>query len=196
MPAKSHHPSVKFATYGRCPYTTRANRRCRSLLLDPDARFCPRHAYLRSTPDDYHVILSNRAHRFRCAHGINNSLADLYAHVAGGAISPRRASTLAYITSLLLRTLPAIEKEPSFACYRPVHPRNLPVSTDEPGDSPTATLSNAKLIAGNYSHNMCDLITESVVPLITSDFSGGESMGADGVDTRNYSVTVAPSTRM
>lgn len=76
MPAKSHHPSVKFATYGRCTYTTQANRRCRSLLLDPDARFCPRHAYLRSTPDDYHVILSNRAHRFRCAHGINNSLAD------------------------------------------------------------------------------------------------------------------------
>lgn len=91
-------------------------------------------------------MLFNRAHRFRCAHGINNALTDLYAHLAAGVISPSRASTLAYISSLILRTLPAIEKEPSFACCRPIHPRNPPGPTgeqiDEQSETQTAVVSS------------------------------------------------------
>jgi len=40
--------------------------------------------------------------------GINNSLAHIFRLLAGGHISTRRATGLAYISSLLLRTLPAI----------------------------------------------------------------------------------------
>ncbi len=121
MPTNSHQPAAKLETFGRCRYLTATNRRCRSLLLDPDANFCPRHACTQAMPDDLRNLLTNRAHRFRCAHGINNSLADLYGFVAAGVITPRRASSLAYISSLLLRTLPAIEKESALPCYRPIH---------------------------------------------------------------------------
>lgn len=48
---------------------------------------------------------------FQDPQGINHSLAALYKLLASGQISPRRATGLAYIASLLLRTLPAINSQ-------------------------------------------------------------------------------------
>jgi hypothetical protein len=56
--------------------------------------------------------LTCQAAGFQDAQGINNSLGALYNLLAEGRISPRRASVLAYISSLLLRTLPAIDNDP------------------------------------------------------------------------------------
>jgi hypothetical protein len=55
--------------------------------------------------------LTERAFRFQNAQGINHSLGALYTLCAQGRISPRRASTLAYISSLLLRSLTAIDTD-------------------------------------------------------------------------------------
>ncbi|HEY4817535.1 MAG TPA: hypothetical protein VIH67_08885 [Candidatus Acidoferrum sp.] len=57
------------------------------------------------------VALSQNACRFQNAQGVNHSLGALYTLLAQGRISPRRASALAYISSLLLRTLPAIDAD-------------------------------------------------------------------------------------
>jgi hypothetical protein len=48
---------------------------------------------------------------FQDPQGINHSLAALYKLLASGQISPRRATGLAYIASLLLRTLLAINSQ-------------------------------------------------------------------------------------
>jgi hypothetical protein len=45
------------------------------------------------------------------ARGINHSLGALYTLLAEGRISPRRASTLAYISRLLFRWLTAIDND-------------------------------------------------------------------------------------
>lgn len=96
----------------RCQYRTATGRQCCSIAVDPDSSFCARHA--RSEPDDsedFSAALTDRAYRFQNAQGINRSLGTLYTLCAQGRISPRRASTLAYISSLLLRTLPAIDND-------------------------------------------------------------------------------------
>ena len=96
----------------RCQYRTATGRQCCSLAIDPDSSFCARHAASEpSDSEDFSVALTQQACRFQNAQGINHSLAALYALLARGRISPRRASTLAYISSLLLRTLPAIDAD-------------------------------------------------------------------------------------
>jgi hypothetical protein len=104
-------PSSDF-TEERCQYRTATGRQCCSLAVGPDSSYCARHAASEpSDSEDFSVALTQRACRFQNAQGINHSLAALYALLARGRISPRRASTLAYISSLLLRTLPAIDAD-------------------------------------------------------------------------------------
>ena len=66
-----------------------------------------------SKPPDsrnFSALLTENASDFQDPQGINHSLAALYKLLASGQISPRRATGLAYIASLLLRTIPAIDK--------------------------------------------------------------------------------------
>jgi hypothetical protein len=60
---------------------------------------------------DLASALTGNSEQFQTAAGINRSLAELYTLLAQNRISPRRAAVLAYISNLLLRTLPAIEHE-------------------------------------------------------------------------------------
>lgn len=53
--------------------------------------------------------LTLHSQKFQTAQGINFSLRNLYFLLAKNQISTRRAAILAYISSLLLRTLPAID---------------------------------------------------------------------------------------
>jgi hypothetical protein len=104
-------PSSDF-TPERCQHRTSTGRQCRSVVVDPDSSFCTRHAA--SEPDDSEdlsLALTEKACRFQNAQGINHSLGALYTLCAQGRISPRRASTLAYISSLLLRSLTAIDND-------------------------------------------------------------------------------------
>src|ERR1700688_3875446 len=94
----------------RCQYHTPTGRQCACLIQDPQSKFCPRHSESPST-DTYNFadLLTEHAEDFQTPEGINHSLAHLFRLLAGGHISPRRATGLAYIASLLLRTLPAIK---------------------------------------------------------------------------------------
>jgi hypothetical protein len=82
------------------------------MSVDPDSSFCARHAA--SAPgdsEDLSAILTYKTYGFQNSHSINRSLGALYKLCAQGRISPRRASTLAYISSLLLRSLTAIDND-------------------------------------------------------------------------------------
>ena len=126
----------------RCQYRTPTGRQCCSPVVDPDSSFCARHAA--SEPDDsedFSVALTERACRFQNAQGINHSLGALYTLCAQGRISPRRASTLAYISSLLLRSLTAIDTDlypkagrPGFDAHGQPVPAQIIVPSDDAGE--------------------------------------------------------------
>jgi hypothetical protein len=103
-PAPGHH---------RCLYLSATGRKCRNWVLDPRAMLCPRHMQAQPNgPDDFSLQLLHRACNFQYAQGIHDSLRHLYILLASDAISPRRAAVLGYLTSLLLRTLPAVYNDP------------------------------------------------------------------------------------
>src|SRR5260370_35734008 len=119
-------PSSDF-TPERCQRRTPTGRQCRSVVADPSSSFCAAHAA--SEPgdsQDFLAALTEKACRFQNAQGINHSLGALYTLVAQGRISPRRASVLAYISNLLLRTLPAIDTD--------LHPHARRPGFDASGD--------------------------------------------------------------
>ena len=96
----------------RCQYRTVTGRQCCLPIVDPNSSFCARHASSQpSESENFLAPLTARACRFQNAAGVNYSLSALYALLAQGRISSRRASALAYISSLLLRTLPAIDTD-------------------------------------------------------------------------------------
>jgi hypothetical protein len=125
-------PSSDFTTE-RCQYRTATGRQCCSMVADPEGSFCARHAA--SEPgdsEDFSAALTERACRFQNAQGINHSLGALYTLAAQGRISPRRASVLAYISSLLLRSLIAIDNDLYPKAGRPgFSPSGEPVVQDD-----------------------------------------------------------------
>ncbi len=137
----------------RCQHRTPTGRQCRSVVADPGSSYCAAHAA--SEPgdsQDFLAALTEKACRFQNAQGINYSLGALYTLLAQGRISPRRASVLAYISNLLLRTLPAIDTDlyphagrPGFnAKGEPVSQENLGATDDEtpPEESPKSSKPN------------------------------------------------------
>jgi hypothetical protein len=117
----------------RCQYRTATGRQCCSTVADPDGSFCARHAA--SEPgdsEDFSAALTQKACRFQNARGINHSLGALYTLAAQGRISPRRASVLAYISSLLLRSLTAIDNDLYPKAGRPgFSPSGKPIVQDD-----------------------------------------------------------------
>jgi len=110
MKAKS---SSRLISSARCQHFTATGRQCASLAGDRSSGLCPRHAAQSQAASadaaNFRQALTRDAKDFQNAQGINNSLGSLYYLLSEGIISPRRASVLAYISSLLLRTLPAID---------------------------------------------------------------------------------------
>jgi hypothetical protein len=101
-------------TDNRCRHQFANGTRCRLLTRYSDSNFCPRHA----AHPDAHVIdtdlssaFADEPTDFRSAAQINDFLAKLTSLLIQNRISSRRASVLAYISSLELRTLPAIDHE-------------------------------------------------------------------------------------
>jgi hypothetical protein len=110
MKAKS---SSRLISSARCQHFTATGRQCASLAGDRSSGLCPRHAAQSQAAStdaaNFRLALTRDAEDFQNAQGVNNSLGTLYCLLSEGIISPRRASVLAYISSLLLRTLPAID---------------------------------------------------------------------------------------
>jgi hypothetical protein len=101
--------SVNDAT--RCHYRRPSGRRCKLSVTAPGAPFCFSHTQEFNKADSLNLktALLTDSQGFQTAQGINNSLRNLYILLANNYISPRRAAVLAYISSLQLRTLPAID---------------------------------------------------------------------------------------
>jgi hypothetical protein len=136
MKAKS---TSRLVSAARCQHSTPSGRQCSSLVGDRSSGLCPRHAaqtQARST--NFREALTRNAYDFQRPQGVNNSLGVLYGLLADGRISPRRASVLAYISSLLLRTLPAIDYDNEHYTYNDPEPEQQEPEQQNPDQSAAA----------------------------------------------------------
>jgi hypothetical protein len=99
-------------------------------VSDPAFGLCSKHA-VEHRKDleqaDLATSLIGGTEEFRSAVVINRSLGELYKLQARNQIHPRRAAVMAYTANLLLRTLPAMERE--------LHPEDEIIQVDF-GDLP------------------------------------------------------------
>jgi len=133
----------------RCQYRSPSGRQCRSSNLAANSQLCPRHSAgeKQSRSEDLTGLLRIAPDKFHSAAAINGSLGELFTLLAGDRVSARRAAVLAYISSLLLRSLPAIEKQAAGEAPKKVIPRfiwDLPCPPREyenlnPAGSPAGT---------------------------------------------------------
>jgi hypothetical protein len=101
------------ALSNRCTYRSSSGRQCRLAIFDPQSGLCANHHADQKQNEraDLADILFRDAQDFQTAQGINYSLRSLYWLAGKNRISARRAKVLAYISGLLLRTLPLIAAE-------------------------------------------------------------------------------------
>jgi len=105
--------SVTISEFPRCQHRMRKGR-SRELASDPATGLCLKHAaQLKNARDAANVAarLIGDTVEFTSAVTINRSLGELYKLLAHDEIAPRRAAVMAYTCQLLLRTLPAIDRE-------------------------------------------------------------------------------------
>ena len=117
----------------RCSHRTAAGRQCRQLSADSRSGLCAHHRDLqrqKETDDLYRNLLA-RCQNFQTAQGVNFALANIYRLLAANRISPRRASVLAYLNSLLLRTLPAIDYDHKTGHTDPTAPKKNASEVEE-----------------------------------------------------------------
>jgi hypothetical protein len=97
----------------RCQFHTSSGRQCRLFASDQHSRLCSHHLAIEKQKDTSNIYapLIRNSQGLQTAQGINYSLSNLYELLAKNHISPRRAAVLAYINSLLLRTLPQIDAD-------------------------------------------------------------------------------------
>jgi hypothetical protein len=115
MPHKAFSSQDCSALQTRCQHRTPKGRQCRTPLTAAHATLCPRHALLaqdrlRDDSTDLSSLLDKSLPEKKSAADIRTQLWNLSLALQQGRVSPRRAAVLAYISSLLVRTLPAIEK--------------------------------------------------------------------------------------
>ena len=124
------------ALSARCQYRTPSGRQCRLAASGAHSGLCPQHRAEQAQLEaaDHYAHLSRNFQECQTALGINHSLNNLYQLLAQNRISPRRASVLAYINSLLLRTLPQIDAENDAGIT--YIPENLNVANSDPGPGP------------------------------------------------------------
>ena len=113
----------------RCTHRFANGRRCRQLATGTAGTLCFDHARSAiQAKDDFAALpsLIRKPEDFQSAEELNASLGALHNLLAEGRISPRRAAVIAYVDSLILRTLPAIEHEAE------VNPRTLTYDAPRP----------------------------------------------------------------
>jgi hypothetical protein len=97
----------------RCQHRSLKGR-CRQLASGPAGTLCFDHARSeQQAKNDFTLLapLVRQAEDFQSAEAVNETLGALHNLLAEGRISPRRAAVIAYIDSLILRTLPAMQRE-------------------------------------------------------------------------------------
>src|SRR5216683_6014975 len=94
----------------RRPHLSPAGRQCCSPAAGPGSTLCAQHAAAAPQQSaDFSAELLTGCGDFQRAQQINHSLIALYKLLAQGRISPRQGAVLAYIGSLVLRSLKAID---------------------------------------------------------------------------------------
>ncbi len=133
----------------RCQHRTTSGRRCKLPVEAPGALHCYTHTQELRKYDALNLktALLTDHQGFQTAQGINHSLGNLYILLANNYISPRRAAVLAYINSLQLRTLPAIDADQAAGITDPTAPEevtaDLPSSADaSPSSAPPARVDS------------------------------------------------------
>jgi len=118
----------------RCSHRTPSGRRCPKLAADSKSGLCPRHLDVQKQGDvaDLSNLILADWKDFQTAQGINFTLGSLYRALAANRISPRRAAVLAYISSLMLRTHPAIDSDRENGIDVPAAPTDAPPPTNDP----------------------------------------------------------------
>ena len=97
----------------RCQHRSLKGR-CRQLASGPAGNLCFDHARSeQQAKNDFTLLapLVRQTEDFQSAEAVNETLGALHNLLAEGRISPRRAAVIAYVDSLILRTLPAMAKE-------------------------------------------------------------------------------------
>lgn len=148
MKPKAATPVVLTA---RCTYHTVTGRRCRLFVSDAHSSLCRQHRaeQIHDQSADHHPHLTRHFQGFQTAQGINYSLKGLYELLAQNRISPRRASVLAYINSLLLRTLPQIDADRAAGIIDPTLPKPLPKPLTIPVQAKDASHGSGSKLNGN-----------------------------------------------
>ena len=101
----------------RCQHRTPKGR-CRQLATDPQGALCFDHGRAQlQAKNDFSLLapLVRKPEDFQSAESINESLGALHNLLAEGRISPRRAAVIAYVDSLILRTIQTIAHETEHA---------------------------------------------------------------------------------
>src|SRR5580704_7817223 len=108
----------------RCQHHTTSGRRCKLPVETPGKLLCFTHAreLMKADTLNLKTALLTGHQGFQTAQGINNTLGNLYILLANNYISPRRAAVLAFINSLQLRTLPAIDADQAAGIIDPTAP--------------------------------------------------------------------------
>lgn len=100
-------------SHARCQHRTLKGR-CRQLATDGAGTLCFHHARAqRQAKDDFTLLepLVRKLEDLQSVEGINEDLAALHNLLAEGRVSPRRASVIAYIDSMLLHTVREFEQK-------------------------------------------------------------------------------------
>jgi len=127
----------------RCQHRTLKGR-CRQLATDSAGTLCFDHARSQCQAKNDFTLLSplvRTSEDFQSAAGVNESLAVLHNLLAEGRISPRRAAVIAYVDSLILRTLIAGHignEEPHVILNMEYSRQNRAASTPDPFDKPAS----------------------------------------------------------
>ncbi len=122
-------PDNSSALSTRCQFHTSSGRQCRLFASDQRSRLCSYHLAAEQQTETANVYapLIRNSQGLQTAQGINYSLSNLYELLAKNHISPRRAAVLAYINSLLLRTLPAIDADDEAGITDPTKPQPMAI---------------------------------------------------------------------
>jgi hypothetical protein len=136
----------------RCRHRSPSGRRCKLPIHRPGELLCRNHQleYKKTDAFNLQAALLANSQAFQTAQGVNNALRNLYGLLANNYISPRRASVLAYISSLLLRTLPAIDSDNANGITNPTAPaevleavQNAVDATDPAGGEAATTATDS-----------------------------------------------------
>jgi hypothetical protein len=159
-PVRGHH---------RCHHLSDAGRQCRNWVVDTREMFCHRHLVAHPNgPDDFAFQLLNRSCNFQNAQGIHDSLQRVYTLLAADLISPRRAAVLGYLTSLLLRTLPAQYNDPYPQAGTPMSAAQMAERAKPKSLAPPALQAAAPTSTNKPEFTDKPVITDNPVPQIAA----------------------------